>query len=459
MRVPAVLVADERLAGSIRKDPCLQQLANTAHLPGVVGAAMAMPDVHWGYGFPVGGVAATDIEEGVVSPGGIGYDINCGVRLIRTDLSAAETSDRLPRLADALFAGVPCGVGRGGSVRLKGGDLDRVLTRGAGWAVERGMGWASDLERIESGGALDGADPDPVSQRARERGRDQCGTLGSGNHFLEVQTVAEIHEASAAEAFGLFPGQVVVMIHSGSRGLGHQVCTDALRVCERSLSRYGILLPDRQLACVPIRSPEGEAYLGAMRAAANFAMASRQIMTHLTRAAFEKVFGLPSEGLGMHLVQDVAHNIAKFEEHSVDGRRRTVCVHRKGATRAFPPGHAELPDRYRRVGQPVLIPGDMGRCSYVLAGRPGSMEHAFGSTCHGAGRQMSRGEARRRSRGRPIAEELLARNIHVRAQGRRTLMEEIPEAYKDVRSVVGVVEGAGLSVRVARLKPLCVIKG
>jgi len=446
MRVPGLVVADERLIAAIKSDASLEQLANGATLPGIVKAALAMPDIHQGYGLPVGGVVATDAERGVVSPGAIGFDINCGVRLLRTALEAAEIGDRMDRLVDALYAAVPTGVGSRGSLSLDAKALDNVMQRGAAWAVERGYGLGEDLARIESEGRIPGADPARVSDRARERGRRQLGTLGSGNHFLEIQVVAEVHDARAASALGIRVGQLTVMIHTGSRGLGHQVCTDYLDVTGKALRRYGITVPDRQLACAPVDSAEGRAYLGAMGAAANFAFANRQVLSHWAREVFERALGIGGRALGMAVVYDVAHNIAKEEEHEVDGARRRLLVHRKGATRAFP-------------GQPVIVPGDMGRASYLLLGTEVAMRETFGSTCHGAGRLLSRTAAVKAARGRRIDQELRARGVVARATGRDALAEEMPEAYKDVTEVVDVVHRFGISSRVARLRPLGVIKG
>lgn len=460
MRVPGRVYADDELIALIRKDASLEQVANAATLPGIVKASLAMPDIHQGYGLPVGGVVATDVEDGVISPGGVGYDINCGVRLLRSDLRADELRPHLERLMDTLADAIPSGVGSRGRLKLSPSEERRgPVVEGARWAVTQGYGEPEDLERIESGGALPGADPDAVSPKAYERGRGQLGTLGSGNHFLEVQVVEEVFDPATAAALGLEVGLVTVMIHTGSRGFGHQVCTDALGVMQGAMKRYGISLPDRQLACAPARSPEGQAYLGAMRAAANFAFANRQCLAYWTREAFQRALGRSPREVGMRTVYDVAHNIAKEEEHEVDGRRLRVLVHRKGATRAFPPGHPELPQAYRTIGQPVLIPGDMGRYSYVLVGSEGSMRETFGSTCHGAGRVLSRTAAVKAARGRSIAQELRARGIIARAAGHESLAEEMSEAYKDVKDVVHVVERAGLSRVVARLRPLGVVKG
>ena len=446
MRVPALVVADDRLIDSIRSDASLEQIANGATLPGIVKAAMAMPDIHQGYGLPVGGVVATDARSGVVSPGAIGFDINCGVRLLKTSLRAEDIAGRMERLVDALYAAIPTGVGSKGSLTLDPGALDGVLAGGARWAVENGYGVAEDLGRIESEGCLSGASPPSVSDHARERGKRQLGSLGSGNHFLEVQTVEAVYDPRVASALGLSEGVVTAMIHTGSRGLGHQVCTDYLDITGRALRRYGISVPDRQLACAPVDSEEARAYLGAMRAAANFAFANRQVLSHWTREVFVQSLGIAPGDLGMSPVYDVAHNIAKEEEHEVDGVRRQLIVHRKGATRAFP-------------GQPVLVPGDMGRYSYLLVGTEVAMRETFGSTCHGAGRLMSRTAAVKAAHGRRIGDELRQRGVLARATGRDALAEEMPEAYKDVQDVVDVVHRFGVSTRVVRLRPLAVIKG
>jgi tRNA-splicing ligase RtcB len=446
MRVPARVVADDALIAHLRSDASLDQLANGATLPGIVRAALAMPDIHQGYGLPVGGVVATDAEDGVVSPGAIGFDINCGVRLLRTNLERQDVTPKLGALVEALYAAIPTGVGSKSHLSLRPRDLDDAMARGARWAVESGRGIASDVEQIESNGMLEDARPDTVSAQARERGLRQLGSLGSGNHFLELQVVDEVYDDRAAQGFGLREGLVTVMIHTGSRGLGHQVCTDFLRSTERALRRYGISVPDRQLACAPAGSDEARAYLGAMRAAANFAFANRQVLAHWTREVFARVLERPAERLGLLTVYDVAHNVAKLEDYTIDGRRRRLIVHRKGATRAFP-------------GQPVLVPGDMGRYSYVLRGTDKSMTETFGSTCHGAGRLMSRTAAVKAARGRNIRAELESHGILARATGRDALAEEMPEAYKDVREVVDVVHGFGISTKVARLRPLGVIKG
>jgi tRNA-splicing ligase RtcB len=459
MRVEGKIIAGEDLMEAICRDQALEQLANVAFLPGIVGCSMAMPDIHWGYGFPIGGVAAMSEEEGVVSPGGVGYDINCGMRLLRSDLTLPDVSGRLETLIDALFQAVPSGVGEKGRIRLQDRDLERVLENGARWAVREGYGWNEDLEFTEARGSLPSARASEVSRKARNRGIGQLGTLGAGNHFLEIQVVEEIFDPEAAGAFGIFPGQITVMIHSGSRGLGHQVCTDFIEIMNRAVGRYGISLPDRQLCCAPIRSPEGERYLSAMAAAANYAWANRQAIAHWSRGVFEKVFGLSAEKLGLFQVYDVAHNIAKIEEYEAGGGTARVCVHRKGATRAFPPGNPEVPEAHRKVGQAVLVPGDMGRSSYLLCGTEAAMKETFGSTCHGAGRLLSRGEARRNTDSRELLERLGGRGITVRAASMGTLAEEAPEAYKDVNRVVDSVHGAQISRKVARMRPVAVMKG
>jgi tRNA-splicing ligase RtcB len=460
MRVPGLIYADRPLLKQIQEDKSLDQVANVAFLPGIISYSLAMPDIHWGYGFPVGGVAATDVEKGVVSPGGIGFDINCGTRLLLTNLKEAEVRARIEDLAARLFKNIPSGVGSEGKLRLNQKEVDQVLVGGARWAVEHGFGELEDLEVIEEGGAIAGADPTQVSERAKKRGAPQIGTLGSGNHFLEVQVVEEIYDPSVAQTFGISgPGQVVVFLHTGSRGLGHQVCQDFLKTMEEAAARYGIQLPDRQLACAPVRSPEGKAYLAAMAAAANFAWANRQLITHWVRETFEEVFGVSWRELGMYILYDVAHNIAKMEAYPVDGKRRTLCVHRKGATRAFPPGHPEVPAKYREAGQPVLIPGDMGRYSYLLAGTQRALEETFGSTCHGAGRVQSRSAAKRNLKGVDIVAALRQKGITVRVADRGLLAEEASQAYKDVMDVVRVVHQAGISHRVAKFRPIGVIKG
>ena len=458
MRVKGIIYVDEVLEKDLESQS-VDQVANVATLPGIVNASMAMPDIHSGYGFAIGGVAAFDLDEGVVSPGGVGYDINCGVRLLRTNLMKNDVTPKLKDLVGILYNEIPSGVGSKGKIRLTPDSERRLMLNGARWAVEEGYGEMSDLERIESGGCIDGADPDLISKKAYERGRAQQGTLGSGNHFLEIQYVDEIYDEKSANAIGLFEGQVTVMIHTGSRGFGHQVCTDFLEVMERAVSKYKIELPDRELACAPYRSLEAQDYLAAMRAAANYAWANRQCIMHWTREAFMDFFRTTPRELGMSLVYDVAHNIAKVEEHIVNGRKKKLVVHRKGATRAFPPGHPDLPDAYKQIGQPVLIPGDMGRASFVLIGTEKAMKETFGSTCHGAGRVMSRHQAIKKAKGRAIWREMEDKGIIVRSAGRETLAEEMSEAYKDVSDVVDVVHKAGISKKVARLRPMGVIKG
>jgi tRNA-splicing ligase RtcB len=418
-----------------------------------------MPDIHWGYGFPIGGVAAFDIDDGIISPGGVGYDINCGVRLMASNLTRPEILPKARKLVDTLYETVPTGVGVGGQVKLNDSELRQVATSGARWAVGRGFGSESDLEFVEENGCINAAEPDSVSARAMKRGRNQVGTLGSGNHFLEFGYVSEIYDEEAAKTLGLRMDGVTVIIHSGSRGFGHQVCTDSVEEMDPAMKRFGITLPDRQLACAPISSAEGKRYLGAMRSAINFAFANRQVIAHLTRQAFEEALDLRASEIGLRTVYEVAHNIAKFETHTVDGHERTVCVHRKGATRAFAPGRPEVPPRYKAVGQPVLIPGDMGRYSYVLVGTEGAMEQTFGSTCHGAGRRLSRRKATKVSRNRDIEQELAEKHIFVRGESRRTIREEIPEAYKDVSEVVDTCQIAGISRKVAQLRPIGCIKG
>jgi tRNA-splicing ligase RtcB len=461
MRVDGLIFADDVLIEQIKKDQGPEQVANVATLPGIQRASLAMPDIHWGYGFCIGGVAATDPEQGgVISPGGVGYDINCGVRLLRSDLHWDTAKPRIRDLVNQLFRDIPTGVGQSGNFTFDKPKLAELMEQGVRYVVDRGWGTEHDLAFTEAGGRLDGADPDRVSDRAYARGFDQCGTLGSGNHFLEVQVIDRVEDEAAAEVMGLREGMLTVLIHSGSRGLGYQVCDDHLASFRNAPKRYGFTLPDNQLACAPVRSPEGQAYLGAMRAAANFAWCNRQLLTHQARKVFERIFGESAESLGLRLVYDVAHNIAKFEHHEVGrGVSKQVCVHRKGATRAFPPGHEEIPEAYRGIGQPVIIPGSMGTASWVLVGQPGSMEQSFGTTCHGAGRMMSRTEAVRRAQGRRIDKELDALGIIARARGHKGLAEEQPAAYKDVDQVVEVVHKAGISKKVARLRPVGVIKG
>jgi tRNA-splicing ligase RtcB len=460
MRVDGIVYASAAMMEDIRRDRSLEQVANVAHLPGIVKASIAMPDIHWGYGFPIGGVAAMDADDGVVSPGGVGYDINCGVRLLASGLSRADLQPRLREVVTRFFESIPTGVGASRrDLRLSKRELYRVLRDGARWAVEAGFGHEDDLATLEEGGCLPGAEPEEVTERAFERGSSQLGTLGSGNHFAEIQYVSEVYDRQAARAFGLTEDQVTVLIHSGSRGLGHQVCTDHLKVMVKAAARYGIELPDQQLCCAPIASPEGARYLAAMAAAANYAFANRQVMTHWARASLAAGLGIAPERTGVRVVYDVCHNIAKFETFEVDGRKRRLCVHRKGATRAYPAGHPDTPEPYRAVGQPVLIPGDMGRYSYVMAGNDAAYRETFGSSCHGAGRRMSRNQAKKNARGRSIVRELEEQGVVVMAAGRGTVAEEMPEAYKDVADVVDVIHRAGISRKVAQLRPMGVVKG
>jgi tRNA-splicing ligase RtcB len=455
MRVPAVLYADEALVAAM-DDRVYEQASNVAMLPGIVGASYAMPDAHWGYGFPIGGVAAFDpAQGGVVSAGGVGFDISCGVRCLLTGLEATAITAAQKRLADTLFQRIPAGVGSTGRIRLRDKKMDAMLRGGARWAVEQGWGEESDLERIEERGSVSGADPQAVSSRARTRQSDEMGTLGSGNHYLEVQRIAEIYDDETARAFGLVAGQVVVSIHCGSRGLGHQIGTEFLREMVGTARQHGIELPDRELACAPIDSALGQRYLGAMRAAINCALANRQILTHLTREAFEDV--LP--GARLRLLYDVSHNTCKVEEHEVEGKKRRLFVHRKGATRAFGPGHPDIPPALRHAGQPVLIGGSMGTSSYVLAGTSDGDRLSFSSACHGAGRAMSRNEAGKRWQGRVVVHELAARGILIRSPSYRGVAEEAPGAYKDVTTVVDVADRAGLARKVARLEPMVCVKG
>jgi tRNA-splicing ligase RtcB (3'-phosphate/5'-hydroxy nucleic acid ligase) len=456
MRTDVVVYASPGLIQQIQRDQSLTQAMNVAALPGIVGPSLAMPDIPQGYGFPIGGVAALDMDDGVVSPGGVGFDINCGVRLVRSTLFEHEVRAQLKRLIDQIFRDVPCGTGTVGRVKLERGEIDEVLQYGAKWMVENGYGEEGDAEFAEAGGALEGAMPDKVSERAKERGEPQLGTLGSGNHFLEVQYVEEIHEPVAANVLRLEQGQVVVLIHSGSRGLGHQVCTDYVATMNQVMPRYNIKLPDRQLACAPIASDEGQSYLGAMAAAANFAWANRQAILHFLREAFRRIFG---KELRLELIYDVCHNIAKRETYHIHGRKREVLVHRKGATRAYPPGNVEIPSAYSDIGQPVFIPGSMGTASWVLVGQQAAMEQTFGSVCHGAGRLLSRTAVREGKNARDEQRKLEQNGILVRSESRDGILEELPEAYKNVDEVIEVVHNAGLAKKVARLRPMGVIKG
>ncbi len=460
MRTSGLIFIDEPMIPQLRQDQAAEQVVNVATMPGIVGRSMAMPDIHWGYGFPIGGVAAFDHDEGVISPGGIGFDINCGVRLLRTGLNESDVRPRIRELVDTMFHNVPSGVGEGGLVKLSREDLGRLAREGVAWAVEKGYAWPDDPTHIEATGHLAAADFAKVSDRAIARGKGQVGSLGSGNHFLEVQKVDRIYDEASAKALGIGElGQVCVMIHTGSRGFGHQIATDYIATCEGVVKREKYELPDLQLACAPVHSREGQDYWAAMCCGANFAWTNRQLITHGVRDAFAKTFGRSAEDLSIEIVYDVCHNIGKVEEHVIDGRRREVVVHRKGATRAFPPGHPETPPEYQEVGQPVLIPGDMGTCSFVLVGLPSAMTRSFGSSCHGAGRLMSRAAATRKYRANEVVKNLGDRGIYIHAATRAGIVEEAPGAYKNVEDVVRVAEGAGLTKIVARMVPLGVVKG
>lgn len=455
MKVTGLIYGDSYIIQNLEKEGALTQIANVACLPGILKHSFAMPDVHWGYGFPIGGVAAFSLNEGIISPGGVGYDISCGVRVMLTFIEEKEVASCIDELTAALFSRVPSGVGSKGALKISETELLSVLAKGALWAVKKGYGRSEDLECIEERGTLPHANPDAVSKKAIERGKPQLGTLGSGNHFLEIQVIDEIYDENVARQFGLNPGQVTVMIHCGSRGLGHQVCDDYIKVMLRAMNKYGISVPDRQLCCAPLKSEEAKQYLGAMQAAANYALANREIIGHLVREVFGDFF--PKSDL--KLLYDVSHNMAHIEKHDVEGKQADVCVHRKGATRAFPPGHPSLPEKYRQVGQPVIIPGSMGTESYILVGTKRGMEECFASTCHGAGRVLSRKAAMKSEKADTILKRLENRGIKVMAETIGTVREEIPEAYKDVSRVVDVVEKAGISRKVARLRPLAVIKG
>jgi tRNA-splicing ligase RtcB len=455
MKVTGLIYGDSYIIQNLEKEGALTQIANVACLPGILKHSFAMPDVHWGYGFPIGGVAAFSLNEGIISPGGVGYDISCGVRVMLTFIEEKEVASCIDELTAALFSRVPSGVGSKGALKISETELLSVLAKGALWAVKKGYGRSEDLECIEERGTLPHANPDAVSKKAIERGKPQLGTLGSGNHFLEIQVIDEIYDENVARQFGLNPGQVTVMIHCGSRGLGHQVCDDYIKVMLRAMNKYGISVPDRQLCCAPLKSEEAKQYLGAMQAAANYALANREIIGHLVREVFGDFF--PKSDL--KLLYDVSHNMAHIEKHDVEGKQTDVCVHRKGATRAFPPGHPSLPEKYRQVGQPVIIPGSMGTESYILVGTKRGMEECFASTCHGAGRVLSRKAAMKSEKADTILKRLEDRGIKVMAETIGTVREEIPEAYKDVSRVVDVVEKAGISRKVARLRPLAVIKG
>jgi len=460
MLVPGLIFASEAMLNYIWEEQVFQQVANVAFLPGIVDHSLAMPDIHWGYGFPIGGVAATRTKDGVVSPGGVGFDINCGVRLLRTNLSEEEVRPKIEQLIAELFVNIPSGVGSTGKIRVTDKELEEVLIKGSHWAVKKGYGEAEDIVVTEESGCIKGANPDKVSSKAKKRGIPQLGTLGSGNHFLEVEIVDKIYDQDAATAMGIGDvGQVLVLIHTGSRGFGHEVCSNYVRLLVEAAKKYDISLPDRQLACAPVQSPEGQDYLAAMACAANYAWTNRQCIAHWAREAFTKVFGKSQRELGLEQIYDVCHNIAKIEEYNIGGKKQTLCVHRKGATRAFPAGHPDVPDIYQNIGQPVLIPGDMGRGSYILLGTETAMNDSFGSTCHGAGRVQSRAAAKRSLRGVDVAQALAAKGITVQTANIASLAEEASEAYKDVNEVVDVADKAGISHKVARAVPIGVIKG
>ena len=459
MRVEGIIYANDTLIESVKRDNAHIQVANVAYLPGIQMYSLAMPDIHYGYGFPIGGVAAVSLDDGVISPGGVGYDINCGVRVLTTSISHSDIKMYIEKIIYELYNNVPCGVGAQGKLKLDKQELKNVVRNGAKWAIDNGFGWDEDLNFIEENGRMEGAEPDAVSGRAYERGKKQLGTLGAGNHFLEIQVVDEIFDESAAEAIGIEKGNITVMIHTGSRGFGHQVCSDYVDLLQSSMRKYKIQLPDNELASVPINSPEGKRYFSAMKSAANFAWANREIIQHWVRKSFSTVIGASPESLGMHLIYDVAHNIAKIETHNINGKNKKVCVHRKGATRAFPPGHPDIPEKYRKIGQPVLIPGDMGTYSYILVGTEKAMEETFGSTCHGAGRVLSRHKALKITANRSVQNEMKKKGIIVKAKSSRTLREEVPDAYKNIDEVIDTVEHAGISRKIVRLKPIGVIKG
>ncbi|HVP07056.1 MAG TPA: RtcB family protein [Candidatus Acidoferrum sp.] len=460
MQVPGLLYADDAMLKSITADDSPDQVANVATLPGIVGKSIAMPDIHHGYGFAIGGVAAFDAQNGIISPGGVGYDINCGVRLLRSSLNFEEIKPKLDKLVDTMFDNIPSGVGSEGRLRLSRSEVDQVLEQGAGWAIHHGYGWDSDLIAMEEGGCIDGGDASLVSDSAKKRGGPQLGTLGAGNHFLEIQRVDAIYDPIAAAAFGITElDQITVMIHTGSRGLGHQVCTDYLELMQRANRKYGLPLVDRELACAPATSQEAQNYFSAMKCGANFAWANRQMIAHWIRESFESVLGRPSTGLGMSLIYDVAHNIAKLETHVIDGKSRLVYVHRKGATRAYGPGHRDVPEAYRKVGQPVLIPGDMGSASYLLVGSEQAMGESFGSSCHGAGRRLSRHAATSAYQPDRVIKGLEQQGIYLRAKSRRVISEEAPGAYKNIDEVIEISHNTGIVHKVARFRPVGVVKG
>jgi len=459
MKVPVIIYADDQLLEKMMSDRTIRQAVNVSTIPGILQNVVVLPDGHEGYGFPVGGVAAMDAEKGMISPGGVGYDINCGVRLLRTNLKEKDVRPKLKELVNDLFNSVPSGVGSKGAIKLSSSQLDEVLVNGVPWAVDNGYGTKDDADVCEENGHMENADPNKVSDRARKRGAPQLGSLGSGNHFLEIQKVAEIHDEEAAKRMGIELGQVTVLTHCGSRGFGHQICSDYLRISEQALKKYNISLPDRELACVPNSSEEGESYRKAMFAALNFAWSNRQMITHWTRKSFERVFKQSEADLGMNLVYDVSHNIAKVEKHTIDGKLKSVVVHRKGATRAFPANKEEVPKKYRDLGQPVFIPGSMGTGSWILLGKPNSMDLTFGSTAHGAGRTMSRTKARKNYTESQVKKFLSDKGIEVKALTRDGIVEETPQAYKDVDSIVNVSHELGIATKVAKLVPIGVIKG
>ncbi|NUM33527.1 MAG: RtcB family protein [Candidatus Brocadiae bacterium] len=459
MRVPGRIYANEKVLRDLYQDESLKQVMNVAYLPGIVGYSLAMPDIHWGYGFPIGGVAAMDQEEGVVTPGGIGFDINCGVRLIKTDLFHQDIQSKLRNLVNGLFQSVPSGVGSHSRLRPGKKDFQEILEKGAKWAISQGYGSQDDLDHIEENGCIAGADSELVSPRAKERGLPEVGTLGAGNHFLEIDVITEIYDKQAAASLGLSQGQIMVQIHTGSRGLGHQVCDDYIKVMSKALNKYKIQVPDPQLCCAPLGSEEGLEYCSAMACAANFAFVNRQTIHHFTQETFLKILSITPRELNMSLIYDICHNIGKWEEHEVDGKPRKLFVHRKGATRAFGPGHKSLPEKYRKLGQPVLIPGDMGRYSFLLLGTDKAMKDTFGSACHGAGRVLSRTQALKNQKNHDIIEEIEKEGVMVAVKSKKTLAEEMPSSYKDVEDVVSIMQESGISKKVVKLKPIAVTKG
>jgi tRNA-splicing ligase RtcB (3'-phosphate/5'-hydroxy nucleic acid ligase) len=459
MRVPGIIFADKEILEHARIENTIDQVVNAATLPGILKASFAMPDIHFGYGFPIGGVAAFDMEEGIISPGGVGFDISCGVRAMRTNLGLDEVGNRVKDLMQVLSVSIPRGLGKKGKIKLSGNDMRKLLSEGVSWAVKKNYGWEEDIGFIEEKGCMEAADPGYVGKNAIDRGSEQVGTLGSGNHFLEVQVIDCIYDSNAADILDIEEGQVIVMIHSGSRGLGHQVCSDHIREMQQAYHKYNIEIPDRQLACAPLRSPEAKKYYGAMSCAVNYALVNRHCLAHWTREAFEKVFEKSSESLGLSTIYDVSHNIARIEKHDIGNGPLDVCVHRKGATRSFGPGHPDLPEIFQDIGQPVIIPGDMGTNSYILCGTANAMKESFGSTCHGAGRLISRSRARKIISGQKLKEQLESKGIIIVADSTQGLAEEAPQAYKDIGNVVKVASSAGLSRKVARLRPIGVIKG